>query len=275
MVVVAVLDGELAAAFGVAIGAHSADETSTAGMEEEPGRAGGGGESGTDHLEAVDDGAGTRADAIAGLTEHGDVGGAGLIVARGAGGIAGDEDGAAPTTTGDVGDVLGHLTGGLDVFVNDEGAAVVVLADPEADEGAGEAEIHGKTEVGGEGRRVESFADVEVGVEAGEDGVAQGGAMTKHLGLPGFPADALLHGDGVVDLQEAATMGAGEAGAVFVEGTGGAVAVGGAGFEDFKQTPADDGSGGAFGGFDDAMHEAEGRVEGGDGFDGAGDGSGE
>ena len=67
MVVVAVLDGELAAAFGVAIGAHSADETSTAGMEEEPGRAGGGGESGTDHLEAVDDGAGTRADAIAGL----------------------------------------------------------------------------------------------------------------------------------------------------------------------------------------------------------------
>lgn len=114
---------------------------------------------------------------------------------------------------------------------------------------------------------------MDFGVEGGEDGVALAGALAEHFALPLLQADALFHGDGIVDGDKAITAGFGDAFAIGPEWAGFAVAVWGAASQDFEEAPADDGGADALGVFEDAVHEAEGGVEGGEGFDGAGDGS--
>src|ERR1051326_5255851 len=142
----------------------------------------------------------------------------------------------------------------LDVFVEDVDAAIGVSGEPEADEGGLEAEVDGQGEswqwAVGSGqciedrsltvaarRGLEVGSDVYRGVEGGEHGTGGAGAEAEHLAVPGFFGDPFLEGDGVVDRDEAVTVGLGAALAFGEERTGIAVSGCGALFKDVEETP--------------------------------------
>jgi hypothetical protein len=118
----------------------------------------------------------------------------------------------------------------------------------------------------------DTFFDMDEGVEGGEDEVGGAGFLAEHFGVPGFDGDALFHGDGVVDGEEAVAFFLGDAIAVGEEGAVVADSFFGAGFEDFEEAPFDDGGIFLFGLLEDLVHESPGGVEGGEGLDGSADG---
>lgn len=147
-------------------------------------------------------------------------------------------------------------------------------AEEEAGEGA-EAKVDAGDPAAGEGAELFPGEGGEGAgaVEGVEDGAVDTRGVAEHFILPDALGDAVVHGEEVGEGEEAGAF-FGDAGAVFEEGTGGAGAVGGAGFHDVPDAPAEDFIGGlsdgeAFGVFDEFLHESANDVAGGDGFDGA------
>jgi hypothetical protein len=168
------------------------------------------------------------------------------------------DPGAEVTGGGVVG--VGKRVGGLDD------------AGEEHDQGAAHAEVHACDEEVALGRRrVEVGRAVSLGVKGGVDALVALGPTAEHLGLPEGVGGAGLEGDEVVDGQMAVGL-LGVTEAIAPEWAGRAGSLGGAALGDVECGPAEDGSAASLGLSDDVVHQTEGAVEGGEGFDRAGDG---